>query len=392
MEHSRIKILANKVLAGEASKEEEQELETLYDNYDQKPDYTDELNQVQLNSYKELVYAGIAKRIDVQVIARPVQVKLWLRIAITAAALATIVFGLWFYSGNNAINRNAQIVTKNDIAPGKSIATLTLADGKSITLSEEKIGVIIGSKLEYNDGSRLEIDQKDDGSVGAVSSVTQQTLTATTPRGGTYQITLSDGTKVWLNADSKITFPSKFIKERREVRLEGEAYFEVTKSKSAPFIVECKGQEVEVLGTHFNINAYRDESSIKTSLLEGSVLVTRHSPTKMGALSAEDGVVLKPGEQANLKSSGISVSSVNVEDVVAWKDGNFVFNDEDFESIMRKVSRWYDMEIYYQDKPQKPSSLGIISRSKNLSTLLKVLELSGNVHFKVEGRRIIVMK
>ncbi|MDR6784323.1 transmembrane sensor [Pedobacter africanus] len=310
----------------------------------------------------------------------PKKSRLWTKLSVAiAAAVAAIVLGIWFYNAPHPEGSEATralLNYANDIAPGKNTATLTLANGKTITLSDAKNGVAVdGSKLVYNDGT----------AVTAASPKIDSTimLTAATPRGGTYQIILPDGSKVWLNAASSLKFPSIFNKgTSRKVRLTGEAYFEIAKDKTRPFIVATDKQEVEVLGTHFNVNSYADEPIAKTTLLEGSV--------KISAFNAAE--ILKPGEQASLKGNRINVENVDTEAAIAWKNGNFVFDDEDLESIMRKIARWYDMEVYYQDKPQKPSSLGILSRSKNLSALLKILESSGEVHFKVEGRRIIVMK
>lgn len=310
----------------------------------------------------------------------PKQRRLWPKIAIAAAAI-TIIFGIWLIYNNTRVNysterQNKMALVANDIAPGKNTATLTLAGGKTITLSDTRNAIIVdNSTLTYNDGSAITTATPPTGSTVM--------LTAATPRGGTYQVILPDGSKVWLNAASSLTFPSDFNKfSSRKVSLTGEAYFEVAKDKTRPFIVNTEKQDVEVLGTHFNINSYVDEPVARTTLLEGSVKVSAFNTTKL----------LKPGEQASLKGSRINVENVDTEAAIAWKNGNFVFDDEDLESIMRKIGRWYDMEVYYQDKPRKPSSLGILSRDKKLSALLKILGSSGEVHFKVEGRRIIVMK
>lgn len=310
----------------------------------------------------------------------PKQRKLWPKAAIAAAAAVAVVVGAWLIvnrTGRPPLQQQNKMVHMSaDIAPGKNTATLTLANGKTITLSEARRGIVINEReLTYDDGSAVAADAAQTG--GAVM------LTAATPRGGTYQVILPDGSKVWLNAASSLKFPSNFSKlSSREVSLAGEAYFEVAKDKARPFIVNTDKQKVEVLGTHFNINSYTDEPVAKTTLLEGSVKISAFHTTEL----------LKPGEQASLKSGRINIENVDTEAAIAWKNGNFIFDDENLESIMRKIARWYDMEVYYQDKPQKPSSLGILSRDKKLSALLKILQSSGEVHFKVEGRRIIVMK
>lgn len=324
--------------------------------------------------------------------AKPVKIRkmvsLWPRIGVAAAAVAAIVFGVWFFNGERGVLKQVQddVTYKNDIAPGKNTATLTLANGKTIMLSDAKNGVIVGANnLTYNDGSKITARHPE-----LVSGPPHSLIAATTPRGGTYQVILSDGTKVWLNADSKLEFPSQFNGKERKILLDGEAYFEVTKDKEHPFIVESRGQLVEVLGTHFNINAYEDEAAVKTTLLEGSVRVAiggRHPDLR------QDDVVLKPNQQAQVSEKGIKVmDNADIEDITAWKNGYFKFG-ENLESIMAKVSRWYDVEVIYEIRPD-PNFVfnGEISRNKNLSQILDMLEYTGNVHFKIEGRKIVVKK
>jgi ferric-dicitrate binding protein FerR (iron transport regulator) len=368
MNQTEATALLQKYKAGTCSEEEKAALENWYLQWNNDEHAFEEAELLTLK--KEMWHVMPSKP------SVPKTLHLWTKIAVAAAVVIAVSTGIWFYTVQQREHGIRKELLANDIAPGKNTATLTLANGKTITLSDAKNGVVIdGRKLAYNDGT----------AVTAVSPKIDSTimLTAATPRGGTYQVILPDGSKVWLNAASSLKFPSDFNKyTTRKVRLTGEAYFEITKDKTRPFIVATDKQDVEVLGTHFNVNCYVDEPIAKTTLLEGSVKISAYNAVE----------ILKPGEQASLKGNKINVESVDTEAAVAWKNGNFVFDDEDLESIMRKIARWYDMEVYYQDKPQKPSSLGILSRSKNLSALLKVLASSGQVHFKVEGRRIIVMK
>jgi transmembrane sensor len=317
---------------------------------------------------KSTMLTGINRRIDHKGIIR----FRFYKIAAIAAVLA-IVFGLWFYNVGTFSNQKDEIVYENDIAPGKNMASLTLANGKTIQLSDAQNGVSIGEKLKYYDGTDI------------IAETTQsQLLTATTPRGGVYEITLPDGTHVWMNADSKLSFPSKFSGRERKVSLSGEAYFEVTKSEQ-PFIVATDKQEVRVLGTHFNINSYNDEAATKTTLLEGSVRV-----------SASDGknasYVLKPGEQA-INNGRIRVDKVDLEEAVAWKNGNTVFENKTLEDIMRDLSRWYDVSIVYAaDAPKYETFSGAVSRSRNISTVLERMQTTGSVKFKITDRTITVTK
>src|SRR5690606_94907 len=208
-----------------------------------------------------------------------------------------------------------------------------------------------------------------------------------TPRGGQYKLLLPDGTSVWLNSSTTIRFPVEFAGMERRIELSGEAYFEVTPNKAKPFIVVTPEEEVEVLGTHFNVSAYPDELS-RTTLVEGKVKVSLQEAKGRGASS----VILLPGQQGIVTNNGINLQSVTIEDAVAWKNGNFMFNDEEISSVMRKIARWYDVEIVYADPVHQIKIWGSLSRFKDISEVLQVIELTKLVKFKVEGRRVYVMK
>ncbi|WP_256003468.1 FecR family protein [Pedobacter deserti] len=303
--------------------------------------------------------------------------RLWPRIAVSAAAVAAIIFGLWFFNYRNTskTSNNTEHNYASDIKPGTFGATITLANGKTIALSEAKEGVVIGEDIEYSDGAKI------------VQNETAS-LTASTAPGQTYQITLPDGTKVWLNAASKIEFPGSFDGlVAREVRLSGEAYFEVFRNKKQPFVVNVKklddriAQRVEVLGTHFNINGYADEVNIKTTLLEGSVRVT-----------AATTATLKPGQQAMLTpNQNLRVAEVNTEEAVAWKNGSFAYNNTPLEEVMRQIARWYNVSVSYEKESLKKVPIGgAVSRNDNVSRMLKTLENTGAVRFEIKGKTILV--
>ncbi|WP_165503504.1 FecR family protein [Pedobacter hiemivivus] len=294
-------------------------------------------------------------------------IKLWPRLSI-AAAVAILVLGVtaYFFNARNS-NHQFKIASGNDIAPGRNKATLTLDDGKTILLSEVQKSVIIdANKLAYNDGTEI-------------TSILRTDAVVSTPRGGTYQVTLSDGTKVWLNAESTLKFPSSFDgKEQRKVTLKGEAYFEVAKNKKQPFVVTTDKQEVQVLGTHFNINSYPDEVSTKTTLLEGSVRVNQ--------------TILTPGHESVLTNGIIKVNKVNPNEAIDWKNGEFVCNNEPLNSIMKKISRWYDVEVVYGHPELKNKTFsGSLSRYDHVSGVLNALEQAGTIKFKLEGRQIQVL-
>lgn len=267
------------------------------------------------------------------------------------------------------------------ISIGKNAAILTLADGRKIDLLKAENGRLTeesGVAIRKTAYGKLVYEVKE---VSTRVNNEKYLNTISTPKGGQYQVILPDETIVWLNAASSIRFPAGFTNlKQRKVQLSGEAYFEVAKDKQHPFIVETGQQEVEVLGTHFNLNAYGDEQNVKTTLLEGSVRV----------LSGKDLVVLKPGQQSLLHNHTLDVANADTEEAVAWKNGYFKFNSEPLPSIMRKLSRWYDVEVVYEGKPGNDRFGGTISRYKNLADVLEMLESTKLVKFKVEGRKIIV--
>lgn len=310
-----------------------------------------------------------------------------LRIAVAASILIAMGAGLWLYQ-NRTIELPLQNVAQTDIPPGKNTAMLTFSNGAVVQLSDARKAVFINhDKLKYNDGTAVGMGTETRGILSG------EMITAATPKGGTYQLILSDGTHVWLNADSKLSFPSQFVGNNRTVTLSGEAYFEVAKNKAKPFVVNYGKSAVEVLGTHFNIMAYKDEAASKVTLIEGAVKVN----------SGAEKVLLKPGQQAEISERAGAVIALNndidTEQVVAWKNGYFMFANEPVESIMRKISRWYDVTVVYEDNLQDKALWGTVSRFKNVSEVLKRLELTGVVRFKMENlngkgkeRRIIVMK
>lgn len=305
----------------------------------------------------------------------------WPKIAGIAAAITFIAMGVWFFGIKNQLleNKNTHTVSTHDINPGKNRATLSLGNGKNIILSEEKSGVVIdvSSGLAYNDGTKVDATVD-----GRSNSGIKKQLAVSTPRGGSYQVILPDGTKAWLNAASTLKFPENFANaEERQVELIGEAYFEVAKNEQQPFIVRSGGQEVVVLGTHFNINSYPSEEKIRTTLLEGSVKISYKSKAYM----------LKPGFQAEIGSQ-VDIKPADMELTMAWMNGDFNFKEENIKSIMRKLERWYDIEVVYEGEIGTINYGAEISRKKTLKQVLKVLEETGSVRFKIEGRRVTVMQ
>lgn len=266
----------------------------------------------------------------------------------------------------------------NDVAPGGNKAILTLANGRSIILDSAANGTLTtqgNSKILKLNGML---------SYNTLKNKSSEVLynTISTPRGGQYELMLSDGSKVWLNAASSLRFPASFVGKERKVELLGEAYFEVAKNAAMPFKVKVHGMEVEVLGTHFNINSYDNESMIRTTLLEGSVKINKNNSSSL----------LKPGQQAQMNKAGEIkiINNVDVEEAIAWKEGKFQFDKADIHDIMRQLARWYDVDVEYKGTVSSHFG-GTISRDVNLSQVLNMLHLTGEVNFQIQDKKVVVM-
>jgi ferric-dicitrate binding protein FerR (iron transport regulator) len=318
----------------------------------------------------------------------------WWRYA--AAAVLIVIAGSIYWYNNTDKKATAKVEDtekrfKNDVAPGTTGAILTLADGRKIVLDTAANGSLTqqgNANVEKMDGG-ISYDVNDPSSNIDHTPIYN---TMSTPRGRTYQLTLSDGSKVWLNCASSIYFPTAFMGKERKVFVTGEAYFEVVKN-AKPFKVVIGETEVEVLGTHFNVSAYEDEKSVQTTLLEGKVNV---KVLNAGDHTTKASRILKPGEQSDIPnspaSSTISVQEVNADEVIAWKNGLFVFSDENIKDIMRRLARWYDVEVIFEGNMDGANLVGAVSRSESIITVLEKLELTGAVKFRVEGRKVFVSK
>ncbi|MBB5441285.1 ferric-dicitrate binding protein FerR (iron transport regulator) [Pedobacter sp. AK017] len=391
--HNAINLLA-RYKTGTCTAEEQAIVETFYNQYH--PEKAFDLTAEEVAAEMERLGAVLPLYTYSHTEPAPVKSRrMWPRIGVVAAVLLLAGAGLWFYSYSGLFDLRhpegsaARGDLVKDIAPGKNTATLTLANGKTIELSDAKTGVVVdASSLKYSDGSAIAGRHPELGSESKISGPNMM-LTASTPRGGTYQIILPDGTKVWLNASSSLKFPSTFTGlVNREVELSGEAYLEVTKDKKHPFVVKTARQEVEVLGTEFNINSYADEGITKTTLVAGSVAV--RDPGASAAARAFT-VILKPNQQALNTGTAISVKEVDAESIVAWKNGLFLFYNVDLKTIMRQVARWYDVEVDMATVPDK-EFYGEIPRNVPLSQVLTMLEAASKIKFKTEGRRIMVQQ
>jgi transmembrane sensor len=302
----------------------------------------------------------------------------WFRYA--AAVVLLLCVGAYLWNRNTHKEEVAQqagpVSLQKDVPPGREGATLTLADGRQLVLDSLGNGIIAtqnGSKVALNDGQLLYDPAEDDVAAPAYN-------TMTTARGRQFRLVLPDGSAVWLNAASSITYPTSFGGATREVAISGEAYFEVAKNPGHPFIVHAGKEKVTVLGTHFNVMAYDDEASINTTLLEGSVKVVAPGYEK----------ILVPGQQARLAGGQLRVHSVDTADVVAWVRGQLSMENVDIAGLMRQVSRWYDVDVELRGTMPNKHFFGMIDRNASyLSGISQVLEANG-LQVTMNGRKIIV--
>lgn len=338
-----------------------------------------QLNEYELEDSYEYLKAKLPLKQETKVI------RIWPRVAVAASIAVLLGTGIFYFTKTK--EQIPQVAEKpQEIAPGGNRGILTLSNGKQIVLAD-----ISAKDTIAKEGEEDEVTIKM-GANGVITYIINPNTfaskadanlfnTLSTPTGGQYNIVLADGTKVYLNAVSSIKYPTQFNGDQRIVELDGEAYFEVAKNKNKPFIVKSGDQDIEVLGTHFNVHAYDNESVVKTTLLEGSVAVNYKNQK----------AILKPGQQSNVseKFNKITIKQVDTEAAIAWKNGRFKFDNADLKTVMRQLERWYGIKVEYRGDVSDVQFNGGTFMNKNLSEVLKVLELS-NIKFKVEGKTIIV--
>lgn len=377
MHPEQIQELLKKYREGTCTEEEKALLEGWYLTYEagDRPDIPSHVREEQLAQvWQSLPVHRRQRRIP------------WLRMTAAAVLLLTTSGFLYYYLHKAPpAKAGEQLVTNKPIVPGSNKAVLTLGNGQKISLTDAGNGQIAKQ-------AGITITKQADGQLLYTIEETQPVdeiafNTIETPKGGQYQVALPDGSKVWLNAATALRFATRFSATERTVYLNGEAYFEIATAKLStgkkkPFIVSVNGQQVEVLGTHFNVMAYKDEQTVRTTLLEGSVKLTAPVGT----------ILLQPGQQGYVakETNAYKSAFVDVAMVTAWKDGLFKFDGIDMRTLMRQISRWYDVEVVYEPGVKDDVVFGSISRKSDLTRLLHILELGG-VHFRVEGRRLIVM-
>lgn len=395
--------ILEKYHTGNASKEEVEFLDAYYQVFGLRADYTSGLDEGKRLLLKNDLNSSIRKNISVyqaeKIEAGKKTVYRW-SISVAAAIMIIAGAGLFYYPQKRISHPTANHIT-NDIAPGGNKAVLTLANGKKISLTDADNGTLAeqaGIRITKTADGQLvyEVRHLEGGrSERSLHAVEMTYNTIETPRGGQYQLILPDGSKVWLNAASSLKYPVSFASfKERKVELNGEAYFEVAKDKSHPFVVNTDKQVVEVLGTHFNINSYEDEEAVKTTLIEGSVHVFVNSGTvgksdKIDEAAQNAGIVLKPNQQSILRGNDFNVKKVNTEESIAWKNGFFNFTHADLETVMRQLSRWYDVDVVYEGEIPPETFTGKVYRDMNLSKVLEILTYA-RVNFRIEGKKMII--
>lgn len=302
--------------------------------------------------------------------------------AAAAVAVIAVAIAIYFFNLKKEtlpVETSTSSSAVKDVPAGGNKAILTLANGKKISLTDAANGnLLTQSGIAVTKTADGQLIYKVSGKPNKRTDMNYNVIV--TPKGGQYRIILSDGSKVWLNAASSLRFPAEFMGTERNVELTGEGYFEISKNRKMPFNVIANGTKVMVLGTHFNVMAYTDDGGVKTTLLEGSVKLS----------SGQSTALLEPGQQGVANSSGaFDVSDADIESAVAWKNGYFIFNNSDLQNVMNQLSRWYDVDVVFENQGKEHEFVGEISRNYSLVKVLKILELS-NIKFELKGRTLIV--
>jgi transmembrane sensor len=378
MTPEEIKQLADRIAMGTATDEDILLYNRLCGTAATMPNWNDEFygNRLELEaSMKKAIFerAGLQK---------PAARLKWLRWSVAAAVLLLLAGSTYWLTSKQTTEVPVALVPApakqlvNDVPPGGEGAILTLSSGQTIILDSAANGALAveGATEVIKQNGQLVYKGSSAGGAEVYN-------TMTTPKGRQYNLLLADGTRVWLNAASSITYPTAFTGKERKVDITGEVYFEVARHAGMPFIVQKEDVRVQVLGTHFNMNSYNEEASLQVTLLEGAVRVIK-------GIHRSD---IRPGQQAQVREGGVKLlNKVNLEEVMAWKNGTFRFGGVDIETIMRQLSRWYDVEVVYNKKVDE-RFYAEIPRNTPLSEVLKALELTGKLRFAIEGKKIVVM-
>jgi transmembrane sensor len=389
---ARFKSLLDKYIVKACTEEEFRELFAYLDL----PEYRKDLEDLMDLNYRELVPSADAEVVDwdemyTSIVDTPGKHRtrsIWtVLLPIAAAVVILLSVGLFVLDNYQKTDQKVMLakLERKDIEPGGNRAILTLANGSKIVLDGHHSGVLAsegGARISKTTDGKVRYDVSNIGDADVTDADQNHINTLSTPRGGQYMVILPDRSKVWLNAESSISFPSVFSGTERLVSLSGEAYFEVYKDKEHPFKVKAGAAEVSVLGTHFNIMTYPEEPESEISLAEGSVRVDLGKNSRM----------LVPGQQARYKrnSAQMVLKSVDMEEVLDWKNGFFMFDNTPVDQVMRQIQRWYNVEVVYEGSKPVVSITGIISRSNKISKILALIEETGGVDFEIGEKQITV--
>nr|WP_067061612.1 FecR family protein [Mucilaginibacter sp. L294] len=374
-------ILYGKFLSGSVTPEETEMLTRYKDEFDLSR-FDDGETIPDQKLIRDRIYVQIQNKMRINTQPKPIR-RLWWSVAASFLLLSSMGLYLVNKHTSKGTDKTTQFVkAQKPIVPGTNKAILILGNGDTVNLDQTGNGRIAqAGKMVINKMNNGKLAYEKKGSaINGEDKISFNTIM--TPRGGQYQVTLPDGTSVWLNSASSLRYPTSFTGAERHVELKGEAYFEVAKNKDMPFTVNAGRVDVKVLGTHFNIAAYSDDASSKTTLLEGAIRLTKN----------DQQVILTPGQQAISANEGpkLVMKTVNAEDAIAWKNGYFSFRKETLECAMRKIARWYDVEVEYQGKMSDKILGGSVLRTESINEVLKILESTEIAKFKIVGRRIMV--
>lgn len=384
MSTMEVQLLLEKYKHGRISQEELQRLKTLVATNDYEPEIKADILSALYGQVPDSGWQPADEAVILQHILQSTPIKTNSRTRILQYAAAAALLGAIFFAGSLYLKRSspAPIVANAPapLAPGSNKAMLVLADGKTIPLDSANIGALAKQGNTSIMNTQEGLAYKAEGSPAEVVY-----NTVVTPRGGQYQLTLADGSKVWLNAASSIRFPTAFIGKERLVEITGEGYFQVAANAQQPFRVKVKGtpdMEVNVLGTSFNIMAYPDEQTITTTLEDGAVQLVHGNSKSM----------LKPGFGGSLSAgdNDFVIEKADMEQTLAWKEGKFRFRNTSIQTIMRQMARWYNIDVTYQGDLSDVRLTGIISRRENASSLFRILSTTKRVHFDINDNRILV--
>jgi len=374
MENSHLKYLLKKYLENTATEAERREVDEWYENFEGQQGLSETMDTGEKADFEKRMLSRINTRLDARPVPGVPKIIPWRRIAVAASVLVVLSIGGYLALHRpQPVQQTAQNQPK-DIAPGSNKAILTLANGKQIVVTGATNGIIARqANMTVSKTATGQLNYRQ--ATGASTTAAPLMNTLSTQMGGETSLTLADGTEVKLDAASSITYPVAFTGKERRVSVTGQVHFKVKYDAKQPFLVAAEGQTIRDIGTEFNVNAY---NGTRTTLIEGSITVNNQ--------------LLVPGQQATLGDNKLIIAPGDPEEAAAWANGYFRFNNENIHTIMDKIKRWYDIDVAYEPDATTEGITGTVSRYKNISQVFYMLSYTQKVHFKIEGRRVTVLK